>query len=71
MTIKDQRKQLLIGKEKYLISNSFYSFLIAETNKICEYKTAKIFVRIQLNKALKNEVEEVKEFKRNKIDFEI
>jgi len=38
MTIKDSRKKLKIGSDKYLISNTFYDFLVTQTNKIGDYR---------------------------------
>jgi len=71
MTIKDTRKQLQIGIDKYLISNTFYNFLITQTNAIGDYRECKAFVRRAVNNALKGEVEEVRAFTRTKIDFEL
>ena len=71
MTIKDTRKQLQIGIDKYLISNTFYNFLITQTNAISDYRQCKAFVRRAVNNALNGEVEEVRAFNRNKIDFEL
>ena len=69
MTFKDSRKQLVIGGEKYLISSNFYSFLLSGTNRIGDYGKARTFVRTEISKALKGEVEQVKQFVRNKIDI--
>jgi hypothetical protein len=71
MSFKDSRKQLAIGNEKYIISNSFYTYLLSGTNKIGDYNKAKTFVKTEITKALKGEVERVSSFTRNKIDFEV
>lgn len=71
MSFKDTRKQLQIGNEKFLISSSFYSYLLSGTNKIADYNKCKSFVKTELSKALKGEVERVSSFSRNKIDFEV
>ena len=66
-----ERKQLKIGFDKYLISNTFYNYLITQTNSIGDYGKCRSFVRNAVGCALKNEVEAVREFNRNKIDFEV
>ena len=71
MTIKDSRKKLKIGSDKYLISNTFYDFLVTQTNKIGDYRQCYQFVRSEVDKALKGEVEVVREFATNKIDFNL
>ena len=66
-----EKKQLIIGIDKYLISSSFYRFLITKTNEIKDYRECKAFVRNAIAKALKGEVEAVKSFPINKIDIEL
>ena len=66
-----EKKQLQIGIDKYLITSSFYKYLIAETNLIGDYRQCKAFVRNAISRALKGEVEEVKAFPKKKIDFEL
>jgi len=67
----ETRKQLQIGIDKYLITSTFYNYLITQTNAIGDYRACKAFVRNAVSKALKGEVEEVKAFPRKKIDFEV
>jgi len=67
----ETRKQLQIGIDKYLISSTFYNFLITQTNAIGDYKACKAFVRNAVSKALKGEVTPVRTFERKKIDFEL
>ena len=71
MTIKDTRKQLQIGDDKYVISNNFYNFLIRNTNAIGDYSKCYQFVRGAVSRALKGEVEEVRNFPLNKIHIEL
>ena len=60
-----------MGTEKYLISNSFYTYLISQTNAIADYRSCKAFVRNAIEKSLKGEVQKVSSFAVKKVDFEI
>ena len=71
MTFKDTRKQLQIGTDKYIISTTFYNFLIRNTNSIGDYSACFRFVRNELSKALKGEVEPVQSFPLKKIHIEL
>jgi len=69
--MQDFRKQLVIGNEKYLITNTFYAYLLSGTNRISDYNAAKSFVKLAVSKALKGEAERVNTLVRNKIDIEL
>lgn len=71
MKLKDTRKQLQIGDDKFIISTNFYNYLIRNTNAIGDYSKCYRFVRQALSSALKGEAEKVSTFPLNKIHIEL
>jgi len=61
---------LKYGSEKYMITKRLYQELLAETNYIGDYYEARAYVYKAMNKCFK-EIQQVTEFNKKKIDFEI
>ena len=61
---------LKFNSEKYMITKRLYNELIAETNYIGNYNECRAYVFKAMNKCFK-EIQQVTEFPKKKIDFEI
>jgi hypothetical protein len=61
---------LQFGSEKYMITKRFYQEILAETNYIGDYNECKSYVYRAMNKCFK-EIQQVADFPKKKIDFEI
>lgn len=62
--------QLQFNSEKYLITKRLYNELLSETNYIGDYTQCKAYVMRALSNCFR-EIQQVTEFPKKKIDFEI
>ena len=62
--------QLQFDNDKYEITKELFNILYSGTNEIKDYKECRRFVRLEMNKNIR-EVKQVREFKNKKIDIHL